>query len=679
MAQLTWRNVDAPNLSSGTDGIRTTANLLGNATQTLSQGLGQFGQAQTNLANNAAMQNALQYNDPAAYQAALSSGSILQGVDPTKVDAATMGALQNRSAALLENATNQQKLTQDQYGFGRTQDQNQNLDAARSAIGDIQRAYSSGNTALAEQLQAQHADVLNKLTPDQQVGIIRAGQGLNTNDISNNQSNFNLGKSQTEFGQQQLSYNEGRNVQAALGRINDPSNVTADDRNIAIQKELGNLSANERYSLQNSLGGNRSGGGVAGGGGASGATGIMTGGQALPQGIQTVGDMVNNKSNLLGSNPAGTATGLYQITSDTWKQFGQQALGDDWQNANIRDADVQNKVGQAIWDSVKNSPTGIAGRWASVSPADAEQMKGKSWEEVRDTISQRESGFTLAQATSDANANRRTQAGFGAETAQQNANGINAKAWDAATASADDASTVAANISNNAAYKGSTKEQVADQLQWIIDNSGAKNPDGTASGPTLNAAQAGEILKKSLVGGGGIWDKTARSIANGVGLGNPTMGDGMVFDKDRAAQIISDSVGGKTNSQAQNTLDRGQAQVLLQSAEQAQTQAAAVLQEAVRTNSIGATNFSPEQMARKQRDAAQAKSRADAARGALQTNANPYPNQWNQPGPVATQAQTQPARTIPQGERDMNAKGAALQQAQDEFMANLQKRSSIYQ
>lgn len=673
MAQLTWRNVDSPNLSSGTDGVRTTANLLGNAADTLSRGLGQFGQAQTDQANNAALQNALQYTDPAAYQAALQGGSVLQGIDPSKVDSRTLGMLQSRAADLIQNATNQQSLDYRNYEFGRTQKANSATDAASPVLAQINEAFASGNAAKGQQLMHDNAGLLGQLTPEQQASVARNGLAFNGANIGNNQAGFNLGRDATQFGQQQLSYNENRNVQAALAQVNDPSNITADDRTVARNKVMENLSPNERYAFERAVGGGGS--GNSGAGGVS-ATSLMTGGGTLPQNIKTVGDMVSNKSSLLGANPNGTATGLYQMTSDTWKEFGPKALGENWESANIRDPQVQAKVAGNLWDSIKDSsPETIHGRWASISVDEAKQLQGKDWDSVKDVISQKESGSTLAQmqqqTMNDANASRRIGGAQISATAEMNANNLEGQSWQKAATDQSSLSDVSARLVSDPAFKGVNQSDVSRDIQWLKGQPGGKD---------MNYAQLAEIYKNNRVTDTGLWDRTGRSIANSVGLGDQVDGSGMFMDRDAAAAKLLQAARGQQDSAANTTIDRNQQAMMLQQATAAQQQAQSVLNEATRQARLG-TPMSPANVARYEADLARTTAQVQALQGQIQNGPGAQPRGWstNAPVPIETAPASPPPRSIPLADQQMTQRGDAVAQAQKEFLDNLYHRSSPFQ
>ena len=632
MAQLTWRNVDAPNLSSGQNGVLATTSLLGNASDALSRVLAQFGQAQTDQANNAALQNAMQINDPQAYAAALANGSVLNGIDASKIDARTLAALQGRSADLIQNAANQQALDYRNYEFDRNKTQNANTDAAAPVMAQIQQAFASGNTRAAQQLAQDNADVIGRLTPDQQSALFRNGLSFTGANINNNTNQFGLDVAQENRG-------ETRDVAAAANRVNQLA-LTPDDKQYYYNQEAKNLNPNEQAALARQLGitaAGSTGGSVSGSGT---ATGIMTGGAQLPSSIKTAGDFVDNKSSILNGNGGkGTATGLYQITSDTMKQFGQQALGDGWRDADIRDASVQDKVGAAIWDSVKDSPSGMQGRWASITPADAQAWKGKSWDDVKGIIAQRESGADLAQYTNQttnaANVTNATQLAIGQRNAQNNANSA-APDWLKATTDTSSPAAVAQDMSSgNSALKGTSANWIANRIEYIRSQSQGR----------VNAAQAGAILERSLTPGSeSAVGRGARGLGALLGIANSAADNGMVFDENMAAKLAQDADSGKTASAVLNNQLIAQTAQQLQVAQQNQQQALAVLQQAQRT----AMNGGSVPQARLQ----QYKDNYDKAAAAVQTlqktipsNPDNIPEQWR-PKQAASKAAETAAQKI---------------------------------
>ena len=86
MATLTWRDVAAPSFGGVNEAYRTSAAQLSQALSGLSDGIKQF-QAQRQAGIDAGiLGRAMQIQDPAQMREALASGSLLQGVDLSKIN-----------------------------------------------------------------------------------------------------------------------------------------------------------------------------------------------------------------------------------------------------------------------------------------------------------------------------------------------------------------------------------------------------------------------------------------------------------------------------------------------------------------------------------------------------------------------------------------------------------------
>lgn len=97
MAALTWREVSAPNFSGVADSQRLAGQLLQNGLGGLSDALAKFQVGRDKAATSAVVSDALRYTDPAAYTAALQSGS-LRANTPEAAE-----FLANQHASLLAN------------------------------------------------------------------------------------------------------------------------------------------------------------------------------------------------------------------------------------------------------------------------------------------------------------------------------------------------------------------------------------------------------------------------------------------------------------------------------------------------------------------------------------------------------------------------------------------------
>lgn len=172
---LTWRNVDAPQGGNGAiQGLATAAQLLQGSSDGLSNALGTFGQAQTQHADDAAVQAASRYQTAAGLSGALADGSLLQslqgmGLDPSKVNAATIGSIQKGVGDLTNNNLHsaeaiaaQQKgqydaarMLKSNFDLGVSAQNQSGLDGIRAQQNEIRRQAGLGNQ-----------DAVQKLTND---------------------------------------------------------------------------------------------------------------------------------------------------------------------------------------------------------------------------------------------------------------------------------------------------------------------------------------------------------------------------------------------------------------------------------------------------------------------------------------------------------------------------------
>ena len=101
MAQLTWRDVAAPNLGNPQDSINSAARLLAAGTGGLSTALTQYGDQQ-------ALQQLAKYSDAQNLQEDLQSGRL----STANASSDAIAAMMTRPTALLNNATTQQTFDQ---------------------------------------------------------------------------------------------------------------------------------------------------------------------------------------------------------------------------------------------------------------------------------------------------------------------------------------------------------------------------------------------------------------------------------------------------------------------------------------------------------------------------------------------------------------------------------------
>ena len=121
MAALTWREVSAPDVSGALQGYNQFSALLNNALGQAREGLNRVDSDISAEANNKIALAALAEQDPAKLKAALESGTILAGADPRRVSAQTIAMLSQRPGQLLQQANQEQALTENRYNFTQQQ------------------------------------------------------------------------------------------------------------------------------------------------------------------------------------------------------------------------------------------------------------------------------------------------------------------------------------------------------------------------------------------------------------------------------------------------------------------------------------------------------------------------------------------------------------------------------
>jgi len=392
MAQITWRNVDAPNFSGVGESIRTFGNMIGNATGGLSDALGNFQNAARQDAGNAVMMNAMRFQDPTEYRNALASGALFQGVDPTLVSQRTLQGLDERAGTLLNQEGQAGTNAFNQYRFGRLQDTDAAMDAASPAVRQLSLAYQSGDPKQIQAAQQQVGDALSSLPADEQLRMQGILQGQGGQAINQQQSRFNLGTSMRDDADQQAAI--GVMSQITRGAENP------NDARILAEAYSKQLSPTAQARLQGMLAQTYPGvyGNGVGAPSAPGTAGTRQGSPydttfgftATPTPItqMKIGDVIKHQDGMktnLGASPVGA----FQINQATLQDFAPKVLGADWQNQPLS-AENQDKLGKAIFEARKNG--NLKDTWAALPNATPGAYKDMTWEQVKPVIAQAEVG-----------------------------------------------------------------------------------------------------------------------------------------------------------------------------------------------------------------------------------------------------------------------------------------------
>lgn len=390
MAQITWRNVDAPNFSGVGDSIRTFSGLLGNATSGLGDALGNFQTAARQEVGNQVMQNALQYQDPTEYRNALASGALFQGVDPSLISNRTLENLDNRTGNLLNQATQQQALDYNTYRTGRMQDLDARGDAASPALRQLALAYQSGDPNTIARAQQQYGGALDSLPADQVQEIMGRLQNQGSNAIGQRRDLFNLG----------TNMRDDADSQAAIGVLSQivRGAENPNDARILAEAYSKQLSPTAQARLQGLLAQQYPGTYGNNVTSAPGTAGTRSGspfdvtyqfqGTSKPITQMSIGEVTNHQANMISSQGA-SPVGAYQINKATLEDFAPKVLGENWRNMPLS-PENQDKIGEAIFNARKNG--NLKDTWAALPDSTVGAYKNRTWNEMKGLIAQAEVG-----------------------------------------------------------------------------------------------------------------------------------------------------------------------------------------------------------------------------------------------------------------------------------------------
>ena len=522
MATLTWRNVDAPNFSGALEGYRTAAQLLGNATRSGSDLVDTFTKANSDIADRAILQRAMGVQDSDAMRRGLTDGSIV-GPDAQNASLETLRGVDNRVGTLLNRDVIRQGYDDRAYTQGRTRDANTRLDAAADPMADLEVASRNGDARTVNAI-LQANPQMRALLPDQFSAAVDRANSLGSNFQTRRGTEEAFGMT-TRNNDRTIRDQNDEDAALKASLILQGESADAEGAQRSYNRLSEGMTPGAKLRLQNAARGMgyqinapvSSGSPTAGVGGTAAAS-VMTGGAVLPDNIRTIGDLITNKSSLLKTNPKGTATGLYQITADTWADFAPRALGGAWQTADIRDPVVQDKVARSIWETVKGNPEAMRGRWASLSTAESEKLKDSTWESVRDTLSQKESGALASELLSPREASfatnlveQRIRERAGQNVAVGIGPELNSLQGDRRTV----AQVADAITQENGAFRGSNRGEMIDYINWIVDNS--RPTSGPNRQPRINAATAAEILSRNIESADSPGTRVGSMIADVVG------------------------------------------------------------------------------------------------------------------------------------------------------------------
>ena len=540
MAQITWRNVDAPESRGALDGIRTFGALLGASTDTLSRALGSFQAADQNAAGNEVLQRALSINDPTAYNRAMSDGSILGNVNASRLSPETIAALGQRQSDLVRQAGQQLATQKSQYDFNRQQ-----LDDARLTAGD--RAIRNLNTAaLSNNPQAYAAAYRDAeatgLTAAQLAEATKVSQGIQGAALGNNASAFNALKGQYEFGKT-VTNDAAQALAADVLQQARAGAVTERGFQENLGSMWGNLSPEVRRILAPQLG---LGMGAVDSGipqaSAPGTAGTRQGNSYdvtykftptdRPLTSMSMGDVTAMQSGMI-SSLGGSPVGRYQFTKATLEEYGPKVLGDNWRDQPLSAAN-QEKLAEALYNDRRGGD--ITKTWAALTNKTPGAYKDIPWSQARQEIAQGEVG--ARDEGIRPNSENAAQADIATSSiknrnAQEGANSLLNNFDRAISDTRSRAEILNSATAKDGAFPGASP-------QWIAQNIKYAEEVGKDLGVTVPPAVAMLAMAESVGEGrtsapGRAWD-WVRSGFGGVTDNDPNTNIGI--DRERVKQII---------------------------------------------------------------------------------------------------------------------------------------------
>lgn len=529
MAQITWRNVDAPNFSGVGDSIRTFGSMIGNATSGLSDALGNFQNAAKQEAGNAVMMNAMQYQDPTEYRNALASGALFQGVDPSLVNQRTLQNLDERAGTLLTQQGQQGTNDYNAYRFGRLQDTNSALDNASPAIRLLSEAYQSGDQNRINAALGQTREALSALPADQQLDMLGRLQGQGGQAINQAQNRFDLGVAQRN----------DADSQAASGILTDifRSASTPMDALTLAESAMQNASPGVRAAIMRGVNQRFPGTyATSPSGSAPGTAGTRSGSPYdatytfaatdKPITEMTLGEVTNHQQTMINNPSQGhSPVGAFQINKATLEDYAPKVLGSDWRNQQMT-PEVQDKIAEAIFNDRKNG--NLSKTWAALPDLGVGGYKDMPWSEARQLIAQAEVGAPIDQLQTQQVVSNMAGNTVAARQSEDNTGTITAN-YARALRDNSTIGEVADRLLKDA-FKGSEKGWMIARLNKVMQESGQSPAvaaeilkQSTTNVPEGIFSRAFDAVNPSISneGGGGIRidDTVARELARSVRRG----------------------------------------------------------------------------------------------------------------------------------------------------------------
>lgn len=461
MAQLQWRDVNAPDFSGSAEGFRTFSNLLDSAFGGLKQSVNQFDAIQTNRVNQELMRTALGITDAAAFDEALPG--MLQDPRAARLTADNLAFLGGRTNALLQTEGNRlrnvdtaQDMNFEQETRGRTQDQWKAEDAVQPYASEAFRLRAAGDDAGAAAVWArpEAQAALGQMDPDKAASILNGDFTIGTNRRGLRDSDLRYDTNLFDFNETKTSAAERTQAESVVAALL-PRATTLEEAEGLIygSQAYKDLPAGAQLAADTMIrarfpnaapaiagaagapvgGGGSTGAGAPGtiggpvydtvlGGGRYGMPEIpfsqMTGAQAIAFGRETLIPNTRNRRELRleGTGKGSSAMGAFQFTGETLARLMPTVLRDQGGVNAVLTPQNQERLAEALFNESKNG--NLQAIWQGLPDARPGAYANMTWPQVRQVIARNEVSAGLPDlATLNASGNA-AQAQIGDQRAQ---------------------------------------------------------------------------------------------------------------------------------------------------------------------------------------------------------------------------------------------------------------------
>jgi hypothetical protein len=492
------------------------------------------------------------YDTPEKFAAAQADGSLMEGMDTSRLNEPAMEFLFGRPNALLDTQgkqlTNQgttldNTIKKEEFGW-KTDDRKAVEDAKPYAFKMLETVSAPGKNGgppsdaeVAERMailrkDPQFATVMSNLKPGDQMlmysqpqAVLKSTLGITSDRQDLRQNDLNYEKGVWEFqaskadraeqtagmaAAQEAIEGGGGDIETARG-ILAKKNLTPGAFAVAMNQvsgTYGNVYSPDSYGGDAGVTAGASGTGGNTGPGGLDPTRVMNyqarnvGINVVPPEVKTLGQARQFAKRVNAAGAPSSAMGLYQIVGKTMEAYGPKVFGAGWKNVEFNPQN-QDKLARAIFEDNKNSAGALRGQWVSLSPANAERVRKMPWEQARLEIMRLESGGNAGHLSGGVPSGQRDGLD-GAAAISQSGTVRNSQGWAEKLGDNSNANQVATALTGGP-LKGAPVPWVSAKLNTIVRRSGGK----------LNYAQAGGILHDAMTVDPSWYSRNAPTILGG--------------------------------------------------------------------------------------------------------------------------------------------------------------------